>query len=265
MHEPIPDQTAVSVAMTDAQRYTEAGRWADACALYLRWLDRCPEADAWIAAGQLSDAMGQHELAFKRLHRATEIGNSAQREQAFAALAMNDMHAGRFAIAGRYWWRIIRSKNNSDGPVQAWAGLVSCAIAHGNLRLSKKLIRNWKTHSSTSERRQAITQMHLHVAMGTIIRQATTSIHDDQTVAPHPTNANIALLPTDLTDLMNQSITILRQHAEQHPNRADTHYHLAMCEKVLGLSEAAQHHVDHAIHINPVYRSAVKLQQDLAA
>ena len=56
----------------------------------------------------------------------------------------------------------------------------------------------------------------------------------------------------------------LAAHAEQFPQRADTHYHLAVCQTVRHQRGIATEVLNRSLSINPKYTAARRLHEHLA-
>ncbi len=237
--------------LTAARLYTRAERYREAEELYAPLLtERRDEAALWQEAGTLADAMGDDTLAIARLGRAVQL-TEMRDPTALAALAAAHMHAGRLAIAGRWWWRLTRRQPHDT---QARGGLIVCALAAGKLRLARRALRILNIRTAPHERRQTLSALWFHAAVGQSVRRA----RRGELQSVKPVTSALSMM------LSKASVTLLR-HARRLPQRADTHYHLAVCYDATGNAPAARQSVDRALRINPNYTSAKQVSQRLAA
>jgi len=229
----------------------EVGRLRDAEEIYDKLLvGRPDDPTVWLEAGKLADATGADSLAVARLEHAVALADNGK-DVALAALALSHMHAGRLEEAGRCWWRSARCR--TDNP-NAWAGLLVCAIACERTTLADRAGHMLELHWSRSERRAAIADLWPHAAGGMVIRQNTSDRVQTASEADGP-----------LKDLLATAVQTLTSHAQSEPNRADTHYHLAVCCDALEEEEAACQSVRTALQINPTYAAAADLARRLQA
>lgn len=228
-----------------AQTFRRAKRDRDAQEIYIDLL-QCQDEDGelWLEAGRLSDELGADAQTIERLEHAARL-SAADDVTVFCALAQAHMHAGRFCAAGHRWWQVARRESAC---VMAWAGLLVCALCCNRKRAAHYAQHNLDRRSSKAERRALLANLWQHAAMGKIIAP-----HDEQ----NPTSALL------LDRLLDSAAAALTDHAAQHPHRADTHYHLAVCRDGLGHEAAAQQHVDNALRINPNYQAARSLADRL--
>ena len=248
------DEAATSSPVTQllaARLCHEVGRLRDAQDIYDRLLkDRPDDPTVWLEAGKLADATGADSLAVSRLERAVALADNGK-DVAIAALALSHMHAGRLAEAGRCWWRATRCC--PDNP-RAWAGLLVCALACDRTALAARAGHVLDLHWSKSERRAAISDLWPHAAGGMVIRKNTSDQARPAVQADSP-----------LHDLLATAVLTLKSHAQNKPERADTHYHLATCCEALEDVDAASRSVRTALQINPTYAAAADLSKRLQA
>lgn len=230
-----------------ARLYRQAGRERDAEELYRQLLPEHPcDQSLWIEAGELADAMGADELAVKRLTAAWRMGPD---RRALRLLAVVHMRAGRFANAGRCWWRLARW---DDKDVEAWAGLAVCAALGLRKRASERASLIVRALADRAERRELLAGLWVHAEMGV-------AILDARGAGAASDSAESSVV----AEALGQSAEALRQHAAKHPRRADTHFHLAVCEQALGNAEAAKASIEAALRINPRYAAAQQLAESL--
>lgn len=220
-----------------ARLLVRVGRLRDAEESYRALMAQRPEDMALREeAGRLADAMGQDELAIKRLHDP-------------ASLAEAHMHVGRLATAGRAWWRAIR---RGDAGVRAWAGLLACAIETGHEKTARYARQYMDLHITRQERQLALASIWPHVACGLAIHRAATQ-SDQQDLSP----------PSPLHALLRQATATLQRQVKRHPRRADAHYHLGVCRHAMGEGAAAEQAASEALRLNPRYAAASRLAMQL--
>jgi tetratricopeptide (TPR) repeat protein len=234
-----------------ARQFRRAGREAEAEDLYQTLLrDNPTDAGLWIEAGELADAAGADVAAVKRLQRAlTLVGG--ERARALEALARVHMHAGRFVPAGRCWFGAARLSGGKPEPL---AGLVICAHIAGHQRLARRMVRTLAVGTSAVERRQVLARQWLHAAGGRELAQ----LRATGSAAPTPVSSPLA-------NLLAAAVQTLKQSSLDHPARADTQYHLAVCHEALGDAPAAGEAALAALALNPRYKAAESLHLRLAA
>ena len=229
----------------------QADRLRDAQEIYHALLRARPEdATVWLEAGKLADALGDDAVAIARLERAAALSRGG-RSAALTALALAHMHAGRTAVAGRCWWRLARSQGHQ---LQAWAGLMVCALACRRPALAEKASRILSRHWSAAERSAAVARLWPHGAGGTVIRR---TIGAD---ASSPAEAD-----SPLDGLLAGAVDTFVRHLEQYPGRADANYHMARCRHALGEAPGARRAVLAALARNPRYDAARQLADELDA
>lgn len=232
-----------------ARMHRLAGRDRDAEEIYQHLLKQQTEDDQlWLEAGQLSDESGADAQAIMRLEKAVSIGDQ-NRVAALCALAQAHMHAGRFSTAGHHWWQVTRHEPTH---VAAWAGLLVCALHCDRPRIIKNARRNLERQTSKVQRREQLALMWQHAAMGEVIAKTNQPL-----AAKQPTE------PTLLDQLLHSAAHTFAQNAKKYPGRADTHYHLAVCQNAIDDESDAKQNVLKALEINPNYRAAQSLDRQI--
>ena len=231
-----------------ARLLVQVGRLREALDQYL-WLTAGHGEDAALLeeAGALADQMGEDYLARHWLMAAVALKRSNQ-AGALRRLACVHLHAGSFAAAAFWFWRLARR-----GDPQAHAGLFVGALLTGRRRLAQRAAQALARHLSRQERRAALTALWREAAAG--IELARTRCGAD----PIPSGDRGLLRP-----LLAKARTTLAGHARQFPRRADVQYHLAVCQSALGEVAQANHAVECALAINPRYAAARRLWFGLA-
>lgn len=231
-----------------ARNLWKSGALLEASELYERLLAQPRHrgnARVWIDAGRLSDEMGRMGEAEARLRHAAALPDG---DEARVALALTTMHRGAFAEAAGLWRRLARMPRHE---AQAWAGLAVCAHLAGHPRVVRRCEKKLDAVASRQERRRLLAEMWVHGAGSDVeVRRAGNG----------PTGR-----PSPLTLLLRESSRTLRRHAARHAERADAHYHLAVCAEALDEREHARAAVTRAVKINPRYTAALALRARIAA
>ena len=63
--------------------------------------------------------------------------------------------------------------------------------------------------------------------------------------------------------MIERAAQTLSTHAQRTPGRADTHFHLAVCQQSLGDESSAKEQAEIATTINPNYAAAIRLAKQL--
>lgn len=233
--------------LLEAARYCRrVGRFADAESLCTRLLESCPEdAGVWHEAGAVAGDLGATDLAIRRMDRAAELGRG-RAAAALRATAITLMTTGQFNQAGAAWLRLAR---RTPRAVEPWAAVMVCAIVLERDGLLKRAQRCLVGHSRRGERRRRLAEMWQHVAVGVQLQAAERGEFAMPPVCASPLGA-----------MLNQAVAALGESRDRHPDRADTHYHLAMCHDARGERGAAARCAEKAVDINPGYHAARRLQ-----
>ncbi len=218
-------------------------RLADAEAHYAALIEtHRDDAHLWCEAAQVAMLIGHDTAAVNRLNHAVSVSD-AHDNTALHALATAHMQTGRFAPAARCWWRATR---RDDKDVRAWAGLMICCHCCDRVKPSRRATTKLEKHSSKAERRHILAELWQHAAGGRIIAQTVGSDNRHEHRAA-------------FERLLNRAANVLGDQLDEHPRRADMHYHRAVCLRALGLEQDGDEHLIEALAINPDYEAARKL------
>jgi len=192
---------------------------------------------------------------------------------------------GRWAEAGRAFHRVWRADQR-----RALVGLWVCAWRADRPRLAARAASLLKGRCSDIERRAWLADFTLMAEVGELDRAGASAWGDH--AAEHPrghsltageqTGSNVdrlsreaneeadaelaaKIVDTGLEPLTRRALATLYQHRRRHPERADTHYHLAQLERFAGRTHEARENVDRALAINPNYARAAALRSKLTA
>lgn len=239
-------------AMLRAARLLKSvDRLRDADEMYERVLTHEPhDANVWLEAGALAASVGAMPLAERRIREALRLG-VRDRARAWSELAQICLRAGRPARAGRCWFNASRCDGDATA---AWAGILVCAMLTNRPRLRERADRYLTLHASQQERRQLLASLWPNAAAGRVV--AGTRLKHDLATRRQA---------TPLQSLLSRSAATLRDQVEQHPRRADAHYHLAVCLDAMGQTEDAAVEVEEALQINPRYETARRFAEGLKA
>lgn len=250
--------TDTLVLLRMARLYHQTSRDRDAEEIYRQLLvTEAGDAQLWLEAGQLAEAMGATSLALERLTQAERLAgrlpgslSCCLAHEVLGAKAMSLMRSGKLAQAGQLWWRLFRSGENQ---VEAAGGLLVCALALGRGRIVRMAHRQLAIHASRLERRKMVMRLWTQAAGGKVVAQS----------------LNMTLRVTDqahqslLGPLLEQSVKKLVKHAADAPDRADTQFHLAVCQLATGDATAATGSAMRALDLNPRYIAAAQLYAKL--
>ncbi len=236
------------VLLRAARQCRELDRLRDADELYESILKLRPEdVGVLIESGRLADEMGEDVTAIRRLEKAVSI-NGDHVAEALGALAVVHSHAGRFRLAALSCWKAAR-RDGHDG--LAWAGLAVNAKACGRTGLADRAFKALHRCTGSRQRQQYLAGWWQHVA------------------APLAMDSGLNETPPDhagqsvFQSLLKQATQTLADVTCDHPNRADAHYHLAVCHHLLADPTEANIHNDQALAINPRYAAAIRLADQI--
>jgi tetratricopeptide (TPR) repeat protein len=226
------------------------GRLAEAEEHYAGLLDRAASADrvraqVRLEAAAVAESRGDHAVALERLepvcHAPTT--DAAARGRAWRDRGRLLLQGGRWAEAGRAYHRATRIEARDAA---AWAGLVTAAERAGRERLAQRADRHLRPLVSRVERRRCLSRLFPHaVNVGTLER---------------PPAADTS----PLQQMLNDASAVMRKVAEKHPDRADVHYHRAVCDAGRGEVADAAASLDVAVQINPRYAAALAMADRLS-
>jgi len=236
----------VHVMLRLARVHRQCGQLRDADEAMRGVLGRCPhDASLWHEAAGLSVAMDDLTTAQLRLQQAMRLKTSPQ---VLTDLATVELRVGAFAKAGRRLWQLTR--HGSQG-YETICGLMVACLAADKPRLAKRIMRKYGARISRAERRSASARWWCHASQGQAVLLATggeAERHADT---------------SPLKRLLSRASGNLARESEEHPMRADVHYHYARCLDALEDETRATDHVKKALDINPQYQSAHRLQLHL--
>ena len=241
--DPTVDQAA---ALRTARLQRKAGRLNEAAVTYAALIGDDPD-DPEVAceAADLAVELGDDDAAVKYLLAA--LKGTPDHADALRRLAKQDMRCGRFAQAGRTWWRLSR-RPCADG--RALAGLAVCALTLGRDAFAERILRRLRTTHSRIERRELMAEMWRLATPGRLLN----TLCYDEATGPGP---------TILTQLVDEAEQTLTAHADQHDAYADLHYHTAMCRRRLGDWTGAAESLDRALDLNGGYLAAGRLKVEM--
>ena len=232
-----------------ARLLVRSERLGQAEEIYAWLLKKCPDqVELWIEAGELAQLQGDVNLAGKRLEHARAIGGG---DAASAALATLQMRRGDFDHAAALWWSIA---STDPRQTRALAGVVVSALAADRPEAAgraKALLE--RREPEIVRRRALLADLWRHAAVGQAINLATRK----------PDAAEHAPSDSPLKLMIERAAQTLANHAQRTPGRADTHYHLAVCQRSLGDETTAKAQADIATTINPNYAAAIRLAKQL--
>lgn len=241
------DAVDPAVRLQAARLYHAQGRLRDAVEAYGSLLADCDDdAQLWYEAGLVADEIGDSEAAAARLERALELSRG-DASQMMAVLARVYMHAGRMRRATMSWIKLARRGPSSTS---AWAGALVCALGMGHRSLAERASRVLNVHTSRSERRQLLAELWRHAVVGQQINRIADGDYEYKATQHSPVRS-----------LLARAAQTLEAHGMEHPNRADTHYHHAVCLNGLGKYDQAEDSLVKALEINPQYGNALQLAQ----
>ncbi|MEM9881838.1 MAG: hypothetical protein AAF800_02835 [Planctomycetota bacterium] len=249
-------------AALDALGPIDAGSRRRAARLYRR-CERLAEAEAHYAelleahahdaaldpglhdeAGGVAEAMGENHRALDRLMPAAAdpATDPAEAASMWCRIGRLHLHAGRDAAAGRAFF--CAARRDAACP-DAWAGLATAAHAADRPRLRDRADRRLQQLTDRTERRRRLAALvpHAHGAPGRTEPEA----------ADH----------SPLQRVLREAEVVLRLTTQRHPNRADAHYHHAVCALARGEADAAGESLTAALSINPNYAAAAAVQDTL--
>ena len=242
------DTQEPGVLLRAARQCRELDRLRDADELYESLLKIRPDdVGVLLESGRLADEMGEDVTAVRRLEKALTVPGDHMAE-ALIALGRVHTHAGRFELAAISYWKAAR-RSPHEG--RGWAGLAVSARACGRGRLARRAL-------VVLNRCTASRQRQLHLASCWQDAAAALAFEDGLAEAPpeHPGQSTFQTL-------LKQAALTLDGVVRDFPQRADAHYHLAVCHHFLNDPTGANLHNDQALAINPRYEAALRLAEQI--
>jgi len=237
--------------MAWAEALEAAGRTHDAEQVWRKAAQLDPLDPSIIRAlARFADHRGQYDVAAAQLEMALsgeEPSSIPTREQ----LAIVQMHRGYWAEAAHHWRTIARDEN-TDVASRAWAGVVVSCLAARDTPGAKQARAELISHADEESARELLADLWRHAAVGHAV--ATAAARQPATDPESPLHA-----------LLTSAERSLARVAEQHPDRADAHFHHAMTQWALGQPTAATRAVERALSINDRYTAAHRLTQQIAS
>lgn len=240
------DAQEPGVLLRAARQCRELDRLRDADELYVSLLKVRPDdAGVLLEAGVLADEMGEDALAVGRLERALSLSED-HRSEVFAALGRVHCHAGRFGQAALCCWKAARLMPRGAAP---WAGLAVYARACGRVRLAERALAVLNRYTGSRQRQKMLAECWQHAAAPRAIERGLLE-----------SSANPPGQSTMQT-LLTQATRTLGGVTRDYPQRADAHYHMAVCQHLLDDPTQANIHNDQALAVNPTYDAALRLAE----
>jgi tetratricopeptide (TPR) repeat protein len=216
---------------------------ADAYAQLMR--EEPEDAQLACEAAELSIELGDDEAATDYLDLA--LRQRPRHEQAMTMLGQQHMRCGRFAAAGRLWWRLWRADPTR---AEAMAGLVVCALCENHNELAERAAGQLARLERTTGRRALLVKMWQLAVPGRLVQ------HMWQ-------RAGSREHAQALDCLLDEAAETFEQQINDQPGFADLHYHLAVCQRELGHDDLAGESLDRALHINRHYTAAIRQRVEL--
>lgn len=242
------DTQEPGVLLRAARQCRELDRLRDADELYVSLMSLRPDdSGVLLEAGVLADEMGEDKLAIDRLERAISLSEN-NRGEAYAALARVHCHAGRFEQASWYSWKAARLMKHDTTP---WAGLAVYAKACGRVRLADRALAVLNRYTGSRQRQKHLAECWQHAAAPLAVAQGL-----EESAVDYPGQST-------LTTLLKQASHTLDGVTRDFPQRADAHYHMAVCQHLLNDPTLATTYNDQALAINPTYDAALRLSEQI--
>lgn len=230
-----------------ARLYRDAGRLCDAARVYGALIAGDASDDVQVAceAAAVAVEMGDDLCVMRYLENALSV--SPGDRTAMRMLAEEHMRCGRFVQSGMAWWRLWRM-DESDGDVLA--GLIVCAMVAKRDRLADRMMAKLSEMLGIVERRRVLGRMWEEAVGGELL---------DDIIWRRQQPKSVEVL----SRLLDETAGGIGQHIEEHSDRADMHYHLAMCYAGTDELESAAKSLDHALRINGGYVAAARMRVEL--
>jgi tetratricopeptide (TPR) repeat protein len=217
-----------------------ASQLAEASVAYDRLVEESDDPDLACEAGAVAVELGDDRRATTYLGKALQ--QRPRHDQALRMLAEQHMRCGRFAPAGRAWFRMLRM-NPTDS--RASAGLVVCAHCMQRTRLARRIEKRYRDSGRIDDHRRRAAQMWLSATPGRLLGRLW---------QPDLRSGHSGPLMT----LLQESADAIAGELEGHREYADLHYHLSICHEMLHRPAEAGASLSHALHINRSYTQATR-------
>ncbi|MEM7627013.1 MAG: tetratricopeptide repeat protein [Planctomycetota bacterium] len=226
-----------------ADRLAEAEKHYDELLAALDREDQL-DAEARLEAAEVAELLGEHDLAIDRLYAVAHspLSLATTRASAWRSIGRLQLNTGRTGEAGRAYFRATRQ---NPGDAEAWAGLVTCAHHAGRKGLTRKADARLRSLTERAERRQQLAAVHAH------------------TVGAPGQLAPEAAARSPLQRMLLDASNVMAQTAAKFPERADVHFHRAVCDAARGETADAGRWLDAALRINPKYAAAQAMSDRL--
>lgn len=212
----------------------------------------------WLEAGQLSDKLGEAEQAAARYRQAAEDRGPIGQD-ALYALGLACLHADDVAQAGRAFFRLTR---RNPGRPEGWSGMIVCATLARRPKLLIQARMSLAKRFGADERTACLCRVWLHAASVDAAEEVNHLLKPFQAQS-QPTGATNNTAPREYKEVVDWSAKVLKDAINQHPERADTHYHLAVCQNYLDQKPQSLQSAKVAVSINPRYQKALTLVNGL--
>lgn len=198
-------------------------------------------ADLRREAAEVAEVMGENHKALDRLAGVTDATGLSHEDAAEAWRRTGRLHlnAGRWGESARAYFNATRRLADD---AEAWAGLVTCAHVAGRQRLMNRADRKLRALTGREERRNLLAKLYPHLIGG------------PGQVVPEAAQAH-----SPLQRMLAEASVVMKKSAENHPDRADVHFHRAVCDLGRGETADAGDWLEKALEINPQYAAAQTL------
>ena len=221
-------------------------RWAEAEHHYRQLLENAETRDTvdpelQREAAEVAQELGDDHRALDRLHAYLQETSPDAVAWGPACLqaARLHLHLGQLPRAGRWFFRATPTAEAAP----AWAGLLAVAQRSGRERLARLADARLRPLVDRAGRRRLVAQVQPHLP---------------PTLDPTP-----AAERSPLQQMLAESASVMHRAADRFPDRADVHFHRAVCDAARGEVADAGNALDLALMINPRYAAAQAKAQTL--
>ncbi|MEM9417442.1 MAG: tetratricopeptide repeat protein [Planctomycetota bacterium] len=202
-----------------------------------------PDAELRREAADVAETMGENHKALDRLAGVIELGQLSDADAAEAWRRTGRLHlnAGRWGESAQAY---LNATRRCEDDAEAWAGLVTCAHVAGRKRLMNRADHKLRALTPREERRNLLAKLYPHMVG-----------------APDQVVSEAAQAHSPLQRMLADASVVMRKTAAKFPNRADVHYHRAVCDVSRGETAEAGQWVQKALTINPNYAAAQALAE----